>query len=419
MIEFIVTEVEDPFEAMLDDDKGTQVTVGPDRVVIGNETIKYPVPVTLETSITQTGYTVTVRPTPYYNQALSSTPAVTQPASLKIIHAYADLGAKLQEALVFFGAALWNLYELLETQDSEQSSLEHGLFDLLGAAVLATTVFVEIVEAPAMWEFHDRVSHVGTIFNASDTHLPFLSWITDFVGGGANAFIRAVGRTNPNGDPTSNCATTDIRDFGITANILSGASKSNDTDGDDKKANTRRWYIKTNEGTPLWQYNMMILLIDHGSGYQVGSTPGVPNTGPAYLTELDEFLGTVKMKIVEKFPYVSWVYLYPNQREYEELVKASGPVTGPTRYFTGWNITNTRVWGGNQSIIGNRSFNIVPDQMACSFNHKRLTSMKSSDQSSLHNQSLYFRHESGGEGMTVFILDSGFDLRNVVVSTKS
>ncbi|KAI1636238.1 hypothetical protein F4809DRAFT_610611 [Biscogniauxia mediterranea] len=188
-----------------------------------------------------------------------------------------------------------------------------------------------------------------------------------------------------------------------------------------KEGSKRSWYIKCNEGTDPLTYQTTIKWIDGGVGYQVGSNPKYSNTGQGYFTTLDEDLGNAKMQQVEKYPYITFADLHANE-EQSELQEKYAPVIWPRMDvpepdFDAANYTNvTAQYEQDKLGVGGLNLEAEPAQMSESFWHRRLMSMKSSDQLSLDNQKLYFRDPSQGQGTTVFIMDSGFDIDPLAVS---
>ncbi|KAI1506418.1 hypothetical protein F5X99DRAFT_423089 [Biscogniauxia marginata] len=449
---FVVDDGDEALVIMLDDDEGTEARVGPDRVTIGTATIVYPSPVISPTTITQEGHTITLRLRPYQSPTLGSTPQETQAAGLKILQSYANWGNEIDQPFTNFFQSLWNLFTLFSIPAGEQPPPFLGPLDSRLASVSETaTALDSILSSDTCRAFQDFAIWAKNTYQVSNPGQAFTDWLTDILGNTAGPLIRNIGRTLPGAlSKVQGLARMLSRQtwrsipklqmhlvkyktmyigggtaggglavaVGVTIATLVKSSGSTVVEPPKEKPK-RSWYVKCNEGTYVDVYRGMIMWIDGAAGYQVGADPKFSNTGQGYFTTLDQEIGEAKMKQVERFPFVTWVDPHADLVQ-TELLRQYAPTRWPRRNdpsddLAMANYTNVTTQY-EQSKLGMETPNLdaVPAPLYESFWHRRLISMKSSDQVSLVEQPQYYRDESQGKGITVFVMDSGFDLSNIM-----
>ncbi|KAI5928188.1 hypothetical protein F4810DRAFT_182818 [Camillea tinctor] len=445
-IDYYAVPDDDPLVILLDDDEGTEVAIGSDRVAFGSETIMYPSPVTSQTIISQSGHSVTLRPRPSQTPALGSNPQETQAAGQQILQSYAQWGSQLDQQFTSFFQSMWRLTLFLNVPAGQPPPTFLGpLESLLGSVSDEAIELDNLLSTDPFREFQDFASWSTNSFRISNPGKPFVDWLTDILGTVAGPKIRNIARTFPGAISkiqgiarmlsrrswrSTAKLTTHLLKYqtqymgrgtgvgiavavGITAAVLTKTSGPV-VEEPPKDGSKRSWYMKCNEGTYPIIYQTTIAWIDGAVGHQVGSDPKFSNTGQGYFTTLDEEIGKMKMKQIELYPYITFIDLHADE-EQTDLLRQYAPIIWPSMdisepVFDSENYTNNTEQP-KQGKLGDDGLNLeaLPAPFDESFWHRRLMSMKSSDQLSLDKQKLYFRDPSQGQGITVFVMDSGFD----------
>lgn len=158
----------------------------------------------------------------------------------------------------------------------------------------------------------------------------------------------------------------------------------------------RLHYIKFEPNFPLLLFNTMTKMLDEDAGVKTAADPVVNALGPGYTTEL----AVGPTKLMKYLPFISFIYLHPSSEEMQD------PDCALQMFF--WDDLPLQHSRGLPLL----SRNISPHNKRFymegpGFWHQEAMSWQ---KGMVDSSQMYRRDESEGQGVTIFMLDSGFSL---------
>lgn len=177
-----------------------------------------------------------------------------------------------------------------------------------------------------------------------------------------------------------------------TADLNSTDTTSNGTDASQE---TRIHYIKFIQNFPLLLLNILTKTLDGDAGVKVAAVPAVNELGPGYSTEL--VVGPAKL--MKYLPFITFIYVHPT---YEQMLQP------------GYEYLSMQQDAISQRIPGFLKSNSAHNKRdyieGLGYWHQEAMSRQKGVASSLQR---YRREESQGSGITIFVVDSGFNLGSI------
>ncbi|CAJ2502266.1 Uu.00g096600.m01.CDS01 [Anthostomella pinea] len=209
---------------------------------------------------------------------------------------------------------------------------------------------------------------------------------------------------------------------GATAfHVVSRVDMSNTTE----LFGNRSWYVKT-DGTraPLWYFNSTVAFMDAGTGYTSGTDiidqDGIDqSTGYAYLNEMDMAQGYPMAYALQNWDYLKqtpslwfWVYLHPTYEEEAPRRALYGvePIYDDPPEPRTQTRKRSRPLGKSANTTGLKHLQRrarIDEDLPPAFEHQLLISAREKYPMDVQ---MYSRDGSDGAGVTIFVIDSGFDL---------
>lgn len=196
---------------------------------------------------------------------------------------------------------------------------------------------------------------------------------------------------------TAGLGLVSLSTFGLdriaTADLNSKKTTSNQTVN---SQDTRLHYFKFVQNFPVPLFNVMTKMLDGDAGVKTAASPAVSALGPGYTTEL----AVGPAKLMEYLPFISLVYLHPTYEEMEDPQCAL--------HMWSWDNAAHRRLQGLPLLSRYSPFHSKRSYMeGLGYWHQEAMSWQKGVAQTLQR---YRRDESQGRGVTVFVLDSGFNL---------
>ncbi|KUI63811.1 Subtilisin-like protease 2 [Cytospora mali] len=156
---------------------------------------------------------------------------------------------------------------------------------------------------------------------------------------------------------------------------------------------TRMHYIKFSEKFPLLLLHVLTKTLDNDAGVKTAAKPSVVQLGPGYTTELSVGLG----KVLKYLPFIILVYVHPTFEEMQNPLR---------REYLSWqdNAGLPRIIDlPKSSSSHSKRFYLE----GLGYWHQEAMSRQKNVAPSLQR---YRREEPPGQGITIFVIDSGFNL---------
>ena len=167
----------------------------------------------------------------------------------------------------------------------------------------------------------------------------------------------------------------------------------------DELFRVREWVFSPPPGTPMWYMQYLEKFVDNAVSELSGTDPDV---GLTYAFDMRFAQGDAIMAALDADWMIDFSWITDTIEE--KLAAVAGGAVG----YHWLNDTQT-----SNNTLHRRDY--LVDPVPPYFHHQRLLSALNTDTIPLHTQP-YRRDSSGGEGITVFILDTGFDLSGYGVS---
>ncbi|CAJ2510822.1 Uu.00g064470.m01.CDS01 [Anthostomella pinea] len=440
----------DPQHLMLNDDLGTEVTISPSRVEIGGSVFCVPATPLPTPSIipSQDGHNISFHARPLPSPALQPPSGAGRDYAVKVANGYIGFSNSMTDPVGSMFMALFDFYARYDApSDSEATKLlgseDQAFDDLLDAARVVAGNFSSAPQED--WEgFMNQISLLDAPKKQPDKQPTAQQYIDEAFSGlqGINNFCQRVSwrtegllniarflardswvsrpqliahlknsrqdymATQPGGE-------ADLHNGG--GEVVSGAAgfylvfqvqlpKNIDLFGD------RGWYIGMEQELPDWYFTSITNFLDKSAGPAMGSGSW-PSTGQAYTLRMDVAQASpLMLAYMNQNDLVATVTRHMNQQESEDYIATYWANDIENEETAGDQGGASIPQKSNRSNLGKR----VPteDPLPPAYEHQRLISAESTKNRPIVDQP-YRRDDSGGEGITVFFMDSGFDMHPV------